>query len=215
MPPNGDNYFALPAQGGLLHPPETIPSHLQLGASSVELLQNTVTVTVAAWQNGRSLQVAVTLNNTGAGHHVPTDHPGRHMLLTINAVTGNGQNLELQSGPIVPDWGGDQAGQPGVVYAKILADAISGEAPVVSYWKQTFITADNRIPALAEDTTTYTFSAPETGEVVISAQLRFRRIFQPIQESKGWQDPDTLMAQVETALDLQPLWVVYLPLAGN
>ncbi len=34
MPPTGDTYFALPEVGGLEHPPETIPSHLQLGATS-------------------------------------------------------------------------------------------------------------------------------------------------------------------------------------
>ncbi len=51
MPPNGDTYFALPAVGGLEHPPERIPSHLDRGASDVDLLQNSVTLTVS---RGRS-----------------------------------------------------------------------------------------------------------------------------------------------------------------
>lgn len=212
MPPTGDSYYALPAQGGLPHPPETIPSHLQLGATAAELLQNTVTMTLSARQNGRFLQVAVTITNTGAGHHVPTDHPGRHLLLSVTAESAGGQPLALHTGPTIPDWGGNQAGQPGQIYAKILADSHTGEAPVVSYWKQTFISRDNRIPALAEDTTYYTFSAPDPGAATVSAQLLFRRIFQPLRESKGWDAPDIIMAQVDTSLTLQPMWEVFLPL---
>jgi hypothetical protein len=56
----------------------------------------------------------------------------------------------------VPDWGGEQAGFPG----KVLKDVASGESPVVSYWKQTLILSDNRIPAFASDTSVYIFAAP-------------------------------------------------------
>ncbi|NOR82810.1 MAG: hypothetical protein GQ526_04895, partial [Ardenticatenales bacterium] len=202
MPPTGDVYFALPGQGGLPHPPEQIPSHLQLGASSVELLQDTVSMTVSAEQIGDELRVTVAITNTGAGHHVPTDFPGRHIILTVVAEDGQGQALPLQDGPIVPEWGGDQAGLPGQVFAKVLRDVETGEAPVVSYWKQALIVSDNRIPAMGSDTSIYSFAAPPgIGPVSITADLWFRRTFQAVMDAKGWNDPDIVMARVHSRLD--------------
>ena len=211
MPPNGDTYFALPERGGLPHPPETIPSHMQLGATSAGLLQEAVTMTLALEQNGRFIQVAVTITNTGAGHHFPTDFPGRHLVLSVVA-SAEEEQLALHAGPTLPVWSGAQAGQPGTVYAKILADAVTGEAPVVSYWKQTFITSDNRIPALTGDTSFYAFAVPDAGSVVVTATLRFRRAFQPLMDSKGWDSPDILLTERNTRLELLPEWVLYLPL---
>jgi hypothetical protein len=202
MPPTGDVYFALPDQGGLPHPPEQIPSHLQLGARSVELLQNTVSMTVSAEQIGGELRVTVVITNTEAGHHVPTDFPGRHMILTVVAEDGQGQALPLQDGPIVPEWGGAQAGLPGQVFAKVLCDVQTGEAPVVSYWKQSLIVSDNRIPAMGSDTSIYLFAPPPgTGPVSITANLWFRRTFQAVMDAKGWNEPDIVMAHVHSRLD--------------
>ncbi len=204
MPPTGDAYFALPGKGGLPHPPESIPSHLQLGARSVELLQNTVSMTVSAEPDGNVVRVTVTITNTQAGHHVPTDHPGRHLILTVAATGGQGQDLTLQKGPTVPEWGGDQAGRPGTAFAKLLRDVESGAWPVVSYWKQALVVADNRIPAMESDTSAYIFEVPAGGgPVTVRAELRFRRTFQALMEAKGWHEPDIVMERVEVPLPLQ------------
>ena len=200
MPPNGDSYFALPEAGGLEHAPETIPSHLQLGATSVELLQDTVVLALAAEEQGGVAVATVAITNTGAGHHVPTDYPGRHMILTVEASAG-GQPLALIEGSTVPEWGGAQAGLPGKAYTKVLRDVLSGEAPVVSYWKQALIDSDNRIPALAADRSSYRFAAPEaSGPVTVQASLRLRRVFQPVMEAKGWDRPDIVMEEAEITL---------------
>jgi hypothetical protein len=213
MPPTGDAYFALPEVGGLAHPPEQIPSHLQLGATSVELLQNTVSMTLSARQVAGRLEITVVITNTAAGHHAPTDFPGRHMLLTITATDGQGQALSQQSGPTIPDWGGSQAGLPGRVFAKVLRDAATGESPVVSYWKQTLIVSDNRIPVLEDDTSIYTFAAPAAGSpVTVTAELRFRRAFQSVMDAKGWDTPDIVMEETQATFSVQPWWICYLPL---
>jgi hypothetical protein len=213
MPPTGDTYFALPEVGGLEHPPERIPSHLQPGASDVELLQNTVTMTVSARQRLARIEVAVTITNTQAGHHVPTDFPGRHMILVVTATDGWGQALVQHSGPSVPDWGGAQAGLPGKAFAKVLRDLESGEWPVVSYWKQTLIVSDNRIPAMGDDRSVYAFAAPASdGWVTVTAQLLFRRAFQDVMEAKGWGMPDIVMEEAQVALSTEAWWRVYLPL---
>ena len=214
MPPTGDLYFALPAAGGLAHPPERIPSHLQLGAQAVELLQNTVAMTATAQQRLGQVSVTVVLTNTGAGHHVPTDYPGRHMILVVTATDGQGKALPLQSGSTVPDWGGAQADLPGKAFAKVLRNVQTGEQPVVSYWKQTLIVSDNRIPALGTDVSVYEFSLPPGGgTVIIKTELRFRRLFQAVMDTKGWNVPDMRMEERQVVLTAQGWWSVYLPLA--
>jgi hypothetical protein len=214
MPPTGDTFFALPEVGGLPHPPELIPSHLQRGARDVDLLQNTVTVSLSAGQVGNGIQATVLITNTEAGHHVPTDYPGRHMILTVAARSGgeSAQALLLKSGPRVPDWGGAQAGLPGTAFAKVLRDVESGESPVVSYWKQALIVSDNRIAALDMYRSTFDFATPMAGgPVTVSAELRFRRAFQDVMDAKGWNTPDIIMEQAHVGLVTVPWWEFFLP----
>ena len=169
--------------------------------TSVELLQDTVVLDLAVEERNGEVIVTVVITNTGAGHHVPTDYPGRHMILTVEASAG-GQPLALIRGGTVPEWGGAQAGLPGKAYAKVLRDVLSGEAPVVSYWKQALIDSDNRIPTLAADRSSYSFVAPEGGgPVTVQASLRLRRVFQPVMDAKGWDMADIVMEEAEVTLD--------------
>lgn len=198
MPPTGDMMFATVEAGGLEHPPETIPSHLQLGAVSEDLLQNTVEMALAAQPEGDQLAVTVTISNTAAGHHVPTDFPGRHMILLVTVTDESDTPLVLTGGSTVPEWGGPQAGQPGKAYAKVLRDVFTDEAPVVSYWSQTWLESDNRIAALETDTSTYTFALPaDTGDVTVQATLIFRRVFFSVSDTRGWDRPDIVMEAMQ------------------
>jgi hypothetical protein len=212
MPPNGDTTFALPEVGGLAHPPERIPSHLDRGALDVDLLQNSVTMAVSARQVSDRVEVTVGIVNTNAGHHVPTDHPGRHLILTVRAADAQGHDLIQQGGSVVPAWGGAQAGLPGKAYAKVLQDVATGEAPVVSYWKQTRIESDNRLAALQGDTTSYAFAAPAGGgPVSVTAELRFRRVFQAVMDVKAWDTPDIVMEEAQVSLVTAPSRRLRLP----
>ncbi|MBN1147541.1 MAG: carboxypeptidase regulatory-like domain-containing protein [Anaerolineales bacterium] len=207
------NYFVLPEKGGLIRSAGRISSHYQPGAADQALLENTVEMNLATLQVDNTLLVSVTITNTGAGHHVPTDFPGRHLILTLSAQDGGGQLLPLLDGPRVPQWGGPQAGQPGEAYAKLLADVISGEAPVVNYWKQTIILSDNRIPALGAHTTHYTFRLPDGLDgATVSAQLLLRRVFWDLAEAKDWDMPDIVMEQAQLPVSLEPIFSLYLPL---
>ena len=213
MPPTGDSFFALPEVGGLPHPPESIPSHQQLGAASTPLLQDTVSMTVSTQQMGGQVHVRVEITNTGAGHHVPTDHPGRHLILTVQPLDDQGQPLAQLSGPRVPEWGGAQANQSGTTYAKVLRDAATGQFPVVSYWKQTLLVDDSRISALDSAVSEYVFAAPiGDNTITITSELRFRRLFQDVMDAKGWQAPDVIMERVTRTINIEPWWTCYLPL---
>jgi hypothetical protein len=171
-----------------------------------------VELTTKLSQVGSRIVVSVEIKNTQVGHHIPTDHPGRHLILTVELQDKNGQPLTQLSGTQVPGWGGDQAGGPGKVYAKVLRDIKSGKYPVVSYWKPTSIISDNRIPADESDLSTYTFIAPEVGETVtLSVELRFRRLFQDEMQAKNWDFPDVIMEQAAEMAIIEPWWEDYLP----
>jgi hypothetical protein len=204
MPPSGDRLFAIPEEGGLEHPADIIPSHLQLGASDSNLLQNTVSMDVSAQQIGDQIEVTVTITNTEAGHHVPTDYPGRHMILVLSAIDEGGNVLTQVSGPVVESWCGPQAAMPGKAFAKVLSDVATGESPVVSYWNQTLIENDNRIPALGSDTSVYSFGlSPSTREVTITVELFLRRAFQDVMDAKGWIVPDMLMEEDRIKISIE------------
>jgi len=204
MPPNGAQFFALPEVGGLAHPPELIPSHLQVGAQDQELLESTVSLDIEVASENDEIGVKATIINTGAGHHVPTDYPGRQMILVIRAVDNSGSGLSQKSGSEIPVWGGTYQGLPGTIYAKVLRDVQTGEFPVVTYWKQTLIESDNRIAALDRDTTSYGFLLPsESDTVTVTASIYFRRVFQSVNEEKKWGIPDILMAESTKQIEIK------------
>jgi hypothetical protein len=207
MPHTGATRFAqLPPDDPLVLPPrdpDTIFSHRMPGATDQELLENTASVEVETRRTDDRLQVTVRVTNTGAGHHIPTDNPLRNMILLVQVVDSDGQPLPLIDGPTIPSWGGEgdpgegyYAGQPGVLYAKLLADFYTGEVPSYAYWRQTRLVSDNRIPALATDETVYQFAAPaDAGSLTVEVRLYLRRAFIALMDLKGWDMPDILMEQ--------------------
>ncbi|MCC6615717.1 MAG: hypothetical protein IT320_19765 [Anaerolineae bacterium] len=203
MPAVDYDYFVYPEQGGLIRDSERIFSHRMPGASDADLLHSAATLTVTTQREGDRLRVHVRVANTGAGHHLPTDNPLRNMILLVTATDADGQPLALASGPTISQWGGvgdpaqgHYAGLPGVLYAKILADFYTGETPSYTYWRQTRLVSDNRIPAFGADETTYEFTLPaDAGAVTVDAQLWLRRAFQELMDLKHWNTPDMLMSQ--------------------
>jgi hypothetical protein len=206
-------YFVFPERGGLIRDPSTLASHLDLGVKDPEFMRQTVSMTVQAQAMLGFVDVTVAITNVFAGHHVPTDYPGRHMILTVTAMDEAGEDLAQLAGPTVPLWGGDQAGLPGTAFAKVLRDVETGESPVVNYWKQAFIVSDNRIPAFGSDASTYMFTAPRTGGLVtVKTELRFRRVFQDVLDLKGWDTPDIMMEEERIVLPVQPWETIFLPI---
>jgi hypothetical protein len=146
--------------------------------------------------------VEVTVTNTKAGHHIPTDHPARNILLVVTARDAAGAPLPFLRGPIIPDWGGvgqdpsDYAGRPGRGYAKILEELWTEESPTAAYWNPTVLREDTRIPALGTDQSQYEFRAPSgAGPVTVEAKLIFRRAFKSLMKQKSWDVADVLMGQ--------------------
>ena len=194
MPVTDYDYFVFPEEGGL-RPRHPIHNHLMPGAKDEELLQNSVTMTATARLQGGGVVVDVSITNDKTGHHVPTGVPLRHMILTVRATDVDGNPLPHHDGPVLPDWTGDYAGQPGRYYAKILRDEWTGEMPTGAYWRDISLVEDTRLATFETDVSRYSFSVPDGGPVTVEVRLVFRRAFQQLMEWKGWDDPDIVMEE--------------------
>lgn len=182
-----------PEKGGVERDYADLHDHYMPGASDKELLQNSVTLKSQAKRAGSQLQVEVSITNDQTGHHIPTDAPMRQMILVVRALDESGKTLALKQGPVMPDYAGNYAGQPGKVFMKVLKDEWTGEAPTAAYWRPVSIVEDTRLAAMATDTTQYTFDLPSGKPAEVKVELYFRRTFQKLAEQKGWDDPDILM----------------------
>jgi hypothetical protein len=191
-----------PDAGGVERDPMTIHPHTQPGAADEELLQNSVTMTTTAQLEDDTIVVQVEITNDQTGHHVPTDHPARHLILLVQATNANGDSLTQLEGPRMPEWGGVgdpsegyYAGLPGKAFAKVLEELWTEISPSAAYWNPTLILEDNRLAAFATDVSTYTFAAPGDGEVTVEVTLLFRRAFIELMDQKGWDVHDIVMEQ--------------------
>jgi hypothetical protein len=196
MPTVDYDYIVFPERGGMQRGGDQIHNHRMPGAYDEQFLQNAVTMTTTARLEAGQVVVDVSITNDKTGHHVPTDAPQRHMILVVAASDAPGRPLALRSGPQLPAWAGNYAGQPGQTYAKVLQDEWTGETPTAAYWRPVKIVADTRIPAFGTDHSRYTFALPAgSSGATVEARLLFRRTFQKLMEQKGWTDEDVLMEQ--------------------
>lgn len=196
MPPGQSAFFAHPSIGGLERDPQTIFSHRMPGASDPALLQDTATMTLNITRSDEHLTLTVHVENTNAGHHLPTDSPLRQMLLVIDAHILAGEPLTLIEGTMLPNWAGDLSGLPGRYYAKLLEQMWTGVFPTGAYWTPVRIREDTRLPAFGVDSSTYVFDAAEDAAVVIEARLLLRRAYSDLMLQKDWAIPDIVMEQV-------------------
>ena len=200
MPPGRTNLIATAEKGGLPRDPQTIFSHRMPGAMDKSLLENSLTMTVTSRLEEERLLVEVTLLNDQTGHHIPTDSPLRQLILLVDARDAEGQALTLLDGPTLPEWAGvgDPANGyysdlPGKAFAKVLSELWTEISPSVAYWNHTRVLSDNRLAALAQDTSRYVFSAPAQGKSSISISLLYRRAYIQLMDWKGWDAPDIQM----------------------
>jgi hypothetical protein len=203
MPRRGATRCARADKGAPQRDPRTNFSHLMPGATDVQLLRDTARLQLEARRLGDILSVSVTVINEKAGHHIPTDHPARNILLIVSVTGKKGREMKLLKGPVLPDWAGkgsntaDYAGRPGRGYAKILEELWTEVSPTAAYWNPTVLREDTRIPAHGQDLSTYEFRAPPhtEGPVHVTARLIFRRAFQTLIQQKTWDVPDILMGE--------------------
>lgn len=208
MPIAGYDHFVLSEKGGVQRATDQIFSHRMPGALDADLLQNTVAMTVEARLEADRLFVQVDIGNFGAGHHVPTDSPLRHLILLLRSWEPGSGALSLVDGSVIPAWGGIgdpasgcYAGQPGKAFAKVLQEVWTEQWPSGAYWNPTRVLSDNRIPALATDSSVYEFEAPARDAAEVEAVLLLRRAYKDLADQKGWSIPDQVMEQVRLTVE--------------
>jgi hypothetical protein len=191
-----------PGKGGVERDPGAIHAHTFPGASSLELLQNALTMNTNARREGDKIRVDVSLTNDKTGHDIPTDSPLRQMILLVDVKDEQNNLLPMEEGDIVPEWGGVgdpqrgyYAGLPGKAFAKILAELWTEISPSGAYWNQTRLVSDNRLAAFATDTSRYVFTAGLQNNITIRVRLLYRRAYRSLSDQKGWDIPDILMAE--------------------
>ena len=143
---------------------------------------------------GDEIAAEVRIRNSGTGHHVPSGVTVRNMILLVDArIEESGSPLPYTGKQVIHELGGVGdpalgyfAGLPGKLFAKVNHDS-AGASPTF-YTDATGIVFDNRIPALATDTTRYTFAKPEAGTVHLSARLLYRRAWRALVDAKGWTE---------------------------
>ncbi len=174
-------------------PDGDVRSHRILGTTA-EFLENALSMTMEAEVVGDSVEVEVAITNDQTGHHVPTGVTIRNMILLVEASqASDGEPLEHTGSTVIHDLGGVgdpaegyYAGLPGRLYGKINI-AENGTSPTF-FTDAVAIVDDNRIPALATDTTNYTFAIPsESGDLEIRARVIYRRSWRALVDGKDWQ----------------------------
>lgn len=184
-------------QIGAPHPirdPETIRSH-RIEGTTPAFLENAVTLTISATGVGRDLEVDVEILNDKTGHHVPDGVTIRNMILLVEAwresdgaaLTHTGQQTVHELGGIGDPSLGYYAGLPGKLFAKVNHDS-RGKGPSF-FTEATGILWDNRIAALAADTSSYRFDIGDGSDVYhVRARLIYRRAFRFLTDAKGWTE---------------------------
>jgi hypothetical protein len=198
MPSRGASQFATSEAGGLLRDPERIRSHKMRGLNDVAFMQDAISLSAEAGRQGQAIQVQVTVENDNTGHKVPSDSPLRNLILLVEATDASGQPLSLLQGERLPDWAGNEAGQPGHyagkpgrVFALLLKERWTGVSPTGAYWNPVEVVSDTRLAPLSRDESSFTFEAAEVGSTSLKIELIFRRVFAELAEQKGWGLEDT------------------------
>lgn len=203
MKPDGKtSQFAVASEGAIVRRPETLPTHTFPGRDDLAFMRSGIATDSSAVIAGDQLRVQVTLRNVGGGHHIPTGSPMRNMVLLVEARDAAGKSLVQIEGGRTPQWAGEgaeefgnYAGLPGKGYAKLLSTPVAypadprlndGRAPIypAPHWRRILVESDNRIPAGAEDATTYAFGmGPELRTAQVRIRLLHRRTF------RSWLEP--------------------------
>jgi hypothetical protein len=166
--------------------------HHAIEGTTPHFLQNAVSLRIDARLENELLTADVTVLNDKTGHHVP-DGTIRNMILLVTARRLEDlEDLAYQGKQFVHDLGGVGdpaqgyfAGLPGKLYGRVIHDQ-QGNAPVL-FTEAVGVLWDNRIAALAADSSRYTFAVPPgEGTYEVIARLIYRRAFRFLVDDKGW-----------------------------
>ena len=195
------------AVGGKVRKADTIRRHLFHGGHSRDMLDKAATLQLKVHKQDGQLVIESQVTNSGAGHTLPGGATLRNILLVIEARDATGKPLAHVGGKpeTLPPLAGvgksmrDYAGHPGKMYARPFVTK-NGMVPAGGFNADHEL-FDTRILPRETDHTTFHFTLPEQGGVVVKARLIYRWTYKPMADKKGWALEDIEMAQQQTQLD--------------
>ena len=128
--------------------------HAMPGSHSVSHLNKALTAKLTASRNGRTIDVAVTVKNEGAGHFLPTGSPMRQVILEVRATSA-----------------GVTTGTEKRIYTRVLADAEGKtiEKEYVAFLKAAKVVSDTRLAPDETRSETFSFKVPSGQSARIDA----------------------------------------------
>lgn len=195
MPPTGATTICEALNPPLERDPSTIHSH-SIRGTTPQFLENALTMTMQTAVVGSALNINVTLANNLTGHHVPTGVTTRNMILLVEAWPAGGDPIVdllpfVGTQTVHPLGGvgnpaqGYYSGRPGKLYAKVPHDA-QNHYPAF-FTDATGNVFDNRLAALQDDSTSYSFIMPKTnGDIRVRARVLYRRAWRALVDAKQW-----------------------------
>jgi hypothetical protein len=195
MAPSGELHNIAPGAGGLEREPHTLASHDMLPGGRAAMLRRALDMTAklspAAGKGGRAAILEVTLSAHDVGHRVPTGFVDRHLILSVEARDAAGRVVELVAGPRLPTpAGGQLAGRPGVLFAKLLTDT-AGSSPA-PFWRAGLEVSDTRLVVGQPRESRYTLPH---GAVSVEVRVIYRRFWEVVAREKDWPADDIVVTQ--------------------
>jgi hypothetical protein len=188
MTPTGTLTNFAPGKGGIERDPQTLSSHRFPGAEA-DMLRRCLAVSVRLGEDGDKVHARVEVLADNVGHRVPTGFIDRNLLLVVQGFDADDQPVHLFSGPKLPPTAGHgYAGLPGWLYAKQLKSA-DGRHPV-PFWLAHQEPDDSRLFPGRPDRREFWFAG---GTNRLRVRLIYRRFWQEVAESKGWQDNEIVV----------------------
>jgi hypothetical protein len=192
--------------GGIQRPASQRHRHDFVGITPSNL-SDAIKLSTSVTQVGAELDVAVNIQNQGAGHNFPTGVSIRNALLVVQVKRrGTGALLTQSSGGTIPSFAnddiagtqvGDLGGLPGKGFAKVLRGRINGQGaqvePVLFIDAET-VAFNQAIAPGATDSSSYRFALPagvNPSDVDVDVRLIYRRAFRALAVTKGWTTSST------------------------
>lgn len=191
MKPSGHMTNMAPGRGGIERDPKTLANHRFFDGSQADMLRRALKTSVRFERQPDGVRAWVRLWTEGIGHRLPTGFVDRHLVLIIEGQTSEGRTVPVRAGPKLPSLAGDEAGQPGRLFARVLCD-FEGRSPVPFWQAAPDPPPDTRlVPGKVEEDV---FDFPET-LTRLRLRVLYRRFWPEVARTKQWPNDDLLVLE--------------------
>jgi hypothetical protein len=190
MAPTGTMTNIAPGKGGIERKAATLASHPIVGGEQGKLRQ-ALSLKANARRDQASLRIDIEIVARRVGHRLPTGFADRQLLLIVQAFDDQMRFTDLLHGSKLPKSAGRWAGSAGALFAKQL----TGEAKRTPspFWLPVFGLVDTRLQPEQPVQSEFHFAQ---GARRVIVQLWYRRFWQEVADSRGWEDNDLLLHEI-------------------